>query len=129
MDKHPNKNKHWAQEALGSLELAFNLLHEDEYAEMSFEDKQMEMLNLAPAIACMRRKIKDDSVVKKTYDFVFENIKEDFRLGDPDEETNFEILFILAYLDSHISFKIITEARAEKIMDHIIDRYEIPKFA
>ena len=50
-------------------------------------------------------------------------------LGDPDEETNFEILFILAYLDSHISFKIITEARAEKIMDHIIDRYEIPKFA
>ena len=129
MSKIPTKNKQWAKEAIEALELAFTLLSEDEYSDLSFEEKQMEMLNLAPAIAGMKRKIKDDELIKNTYDYVFENIKEDVRLREPGTENNYEIMFLLAYLDSHIAFKIITGDRADKIMEHLVERCEIPKFA
>ncbi len=129
MSRLPNRNELWAKEAIGALRIAFSLLHEEEYDDLSFEEKQMEMLNLAPALAGMKRRIKDDKMIKETYDYVFKRIEEDSKRSLPDEEPNFEIIFLLAYLDSHVNFKLITEERAEKIMDHIVNHCEIPEFA
>lgn len=123
MKKQPQKIKHWAKEAFDALETAWGLLRE-EYPNPD-ENQKLELIRFAPAIAGMNRGILEEKAIKAAFDFVYERTAEDLDNKDDDEPIHYSILFLLGYLDSHISFGILSEKKMDQIMEHLSDHYDI----
>ena len=122
MKKEPRKVKHWAAEAYTSLEKAL-ILFGEEYPNPT-EEQKFELVKFAPAFAAMNRRIKDKSKVELAYDFAFSNLGAELSRKDPDEEIVHSILFLLAYLDSHIVFGFFKDKKHDDIMHYLSDNYE-----
>ena len=123
MNKLPRKAKHWAEEAYGSLDIAWGLLKE-EYSNPN-ENEKLELLRFAPAIAGMNRGIKDKNKIKNAYKFIFERTATDLKNKEEGEPLHYSILFLLAYLDSHISFGVLSEKKVDNVMEYLSENYDI----
>jgi len=123
MKKLPRKNKQWAKEAYGALETAWGLLKE-EYS-LPNEEQKKKLISFAPAIAGLNRGIKDKEIIKKAYDTVLENFEIDLSNKEIGEPTHYSICFLLAYLDTLVSFGIIEEKKSDKIMEILSSDYDI----
>ena len=123
MKKIPKKTKQWASEAYESLEKAIVLFRE-EFPDPSEEDK-LELIRYALPFAALNRGIRDKSIVKKASEYVLDNLAADFQAKEENEPIYHSISFLLAYLDSHVSFGKISENKAEEIMEYLSENYEI----
>jgi len=123
MKKLPRKNKQWAKEAYNALETAWGLLKE-EYPFPNEEQKK-ELISFAPTVASMNRGIKDKEVIKIAYDKVLENFEIDLSNKETGEPICYSICFLLAYLDSLVSFGIIEEKKSDEIMEILSSDYNI----
>ena len=83
------------------------------------------LLEFAPSIAAVNRGISDKARVAKASEFAFDNFKIDFENREKDEPVKYSICFLLAYLDSHVSFGIITEIKAQDVMHYLMDNYDV----
>jgi hypothetical protein len=123
MKKLPKKSKQWAKEAYGALDIAWGLLQEK---HLHPDDGQkLLLLEFAPPIAAVNRGISDKARVEKASDFAFDNFKIDFENREMDEPVKYSICFLLAYLDCHVSFGIITEAKAQDVMHYLMNNYDV----
>jgi hypothetical protein len=123
MKKLPKKNKQWAEEAYEALLKAFTLFNE-EYSNPTDEDK-FELISYAPLFAAMNRGIKGGDKLNHANEFVLDNLKADFDLKEPDEPVRHSICFLLAYLDTQVSFGYISEMKSDEIMEFLSQNYEI----
>lgn len=123
MRKTPRKTKQWAQEAYESLQKAI-LLFREEYPSPT-EDEKLELVNYAVPFAAMNRGYKKATQVEQAYQFVYENLVEDLKRKESGEEVDYSILFLLAYLDAHLSFGIFSESKSDDIMGYLSEHYEI----
>ena len=125
MSKLPRKTKQWAKETIGAVKNAIKILEEQQQED----DKYNHLLKLAPEIACMNRGIKDKLLKGNVNKFVFDNLEDELKRVDEDEEIDYEISFLLCYLDAHIFLDFITENKSDEIMNYIIENLEIPKLS
>jgi hypothetical protein len=123
MDKLPRKSKQWAKEAYESLDVAWGLVQE-KHPNPTDEQKLL-LIEFATPVAAARRGINDKAKIIKATDFAFDNFKIDFDNRDKSEPVKFSICFLLAYLDSHVSFGHLTESKAQDVMHYLMDNYEI----
>ena len=123
MNKKPRKAKQWAKEAYDGLDIAWGLLRENH--PIPNDDQKLELFDFAPSIAAEKRGIKDKEVVGKAYSFAEKNIIEDFKNRDNDQPINYSIIFLLAYLDVHISFGDLTEMKAQDAMHYLKEHYDM----
>lgn len=123
MKKEPRKTKQWAKETYDALDIAWGLLRE-EYACPS-EDEKLEILRFAPAIAGMNRGISDKAKIQQAYNFIYNRTAEDMRNKGEGEPILYSILFLLGYLDAHISFGLLSEKKADEIMAYLSEHYNI----
>lgn len=123
MKKQPRKTKQWAEEAYSALGVAWDLLSK-EYPNANDEEK-LEVVSFAPAIAGLNRGISNRTRIKNAYEFIYERTVEDLRNKEKDDPFNYSILFLLGYLDSHISFGILSEKKVDEIMEYMSDNYNI----
>ena len=121
--KQPRKTKQWAEEAYNALDVAWGLLRE-EYPNPD-ENQKLELVRFAPAIAGMNRGISNKKDVKEAYAFIYKRTAEDLRHKEEGEPIHYSILFLLAYLDSHISFGILGEKKVDEIMGYLSEHYDI----
>ncbi len=120
--KLPRKNKQWAKEALDSLALAHQMVLENDGEEASLTVETIFML--APYFCTQNRKLNDKQKEKEMfYHVTEEKITELDKF--PDEIENYNINFLLTYLDCHLYLKLISEKRHDAIMLYILDNYEI----
>ncbi len=123
MEKLPRKSKQWAKEAYEALDVAWGLLQE-KHLHPNDEQKLL-LIEFAPSIAAVKRGISDKEQVAKATGFAFDNFKIDFNNRDKEEPVKFSISFLLAYLDSHVSFGFITEKKAQEVMHYLMDNYDV----
>lgn len=123
MKKLPRKNKQWAEEAYESLQKAL-ILFKEEYPSPT-EDEKLELISFGALFAAMNRGIKGGEKLEKAQVAVLENMKADFALKEPDEPIDHSINFLLAYLDSQVSFGYISESKSDEIMEFLSQNYEI----
>lgn len=112
MTKTPRKTKHWAEEAYDALHVAWRLLREEHPNPSEYE--KLELSGFAPVIAGTRRGITGRDDVQKAYAFVFDRLADDLRRTREGELVHCSILFLLGYLDAHISFGVLSEKRPRK---------------
>jgi len=122
MKKLPHRTKQWAEEAYKSLDVAWGLLGED-YPSPD-ENEKLEIVRFAPAIAGMNRGVSSKKDVKEAYTFIYERTAEDLRNKQEGEPIHYSIQFLLAYLDSHISFGILSERKVDEIMEYLSEHYD-----
>jgi len=123
MKKQPRKTKQWADEAYQALEMAWELLHE-EYSNPD-EDQKLELVRFAPAIAGLNRGISDKKTIMAAYNFIHERTVEDLRNRGEDEPIYYSIMFLLGYIDAHISFGAINENKGYEIMEYLSEHYDV----
>ncbi len=123
MSEKPEKIEQWADEAYISFEKALTLF-KGEYPEPT-EDQKMELVKFATPFAAMNRGIQDNSVVKEAYNYVLKQLDEELSVMESDKEVQYSTLFLLAYLDSHVSFRMLGEQEAEDVMEFLCKNYEV----
>ena len=123
MKKQPRKVKQWADEAYGALDIAWGLLKE-EYANPD-ENEKLELVRFAPAIAGMNRGISNKGQIKDAFNFVLERTALDLENKDEGEPLHYSILFLLGYLDAHISFGVLNEKKVDGVMEYLSQNYDI----
>lgn len=123
MKKIPRKIKHWAEEAYQSLEKAM-VLFSEEYPSPT-ENEKMILVPYATPFAAMNRGIKGGEKLEQANAAVLENLRADLAAKEPDEPVIYSILFLLAYLDTTVSFGYISEGKSDEIMDYLAKNYEI----
>lgn len=123
MNEQPKKIEQWAEEAYLSFEKAL-MLFKDEFP-VPTDGQKMELVKFATPFAAMNRGIQDDGIVKESYNYVLKKLDEEFKVLGPDDKVQHSILFLLAYLNSHVSFSLVSEQKAEDVMAHLSNNYEI----
>lgn len=123
MKKEPRKTKQWAKEAYDALDIAWGLLREE--CACPSEDEKLEIVRFAPAIAGMNRGISDKAKIQQAYNFIYNRTAEDMRNKGEGEPILYSILFLLGYLDAHISFGLLSETKADEIMAYLSEHYNI----
>jgi len=123
MKKEPRKAKQWAEEAFEALEAAWVMLR-DEYPALSEEEK-VQIVRFAPAIAALNRGINDKKEIREAYDFAYARTAESLANKREDILIPYSILFLLGYLDSHISFGFLSEQKLDGIMVYLSEHYNI----
>ena len=123
MKKQPRKIKHWADEAYDALNVAWGMLRE-EYPNAD-ENQKLELVRYAPAIAGMNRGIHNKIKIQEAFTFIYERTAEDIRNKEEGEPILYSILFLLGYLDSHISFGVLSEKKIDEIMEYLSENYDI----
>ncbi len=123
MSEKPEKIEEWADEAYVSLEKALMLFKEEFPAPT--EDQKMELVKFATPFAAMNRDIRDDGVVKEAYNYVLKQLDEELEVADPDKGVQYSTLFLLAYLDSHVSFHLLGEKQAEDVMEYLCENRKV----
>jgi len=123
MKKEPRKVKQWAEEAFEALEAAWVMLR-DEYPALS-EDEKVQIVRFAPAIAAMNRGISNKEEIREAYDFIYVRTAESLCNKQEDVSIPYSILFLLGYLDSHVSFGVLSEKKVDGIMEYLSQNYNI----
>lgn len=123
MSTTPENIKQWADEAYVSFEKAL-MLFKDEFP-VPTEEQKMELVKFATPFAAMNRDIRDDAVVKEAYNYVLKQLDEELEVTDQDEIVQYSTLFLLAYLDSHVAFRLLGEKEAEDVMEFLCKNYKI----
>ena len=123
MKKLPRKIKHWAADAYKSLEKAM-ILFSEEYPSPT-EDEKLDIISFAVPFAAMNRGINEKEKIHNASEYVLENLSVDMQAKESDEPIYHPICFLIAYLDAHVSFGILSESKAESIMDHLSENYKI----
>jgi len=123
MKKEPRKVKQWAEEAFEALEAAWVMLR-DEYPALS-EDEKVQIVRFAPAIAAMNRGISNKEKMREAYDFIYVRTAESLCNKQEDVSIPYSILFLLGYLDSHVSFGVLSEKKVDGIMEYLSQNYNI----
>jgi len=123
MRKQPRKLKQWAKEAYDALDIAWGLLQE-KHLHPNDEQKLL-LLEFASSIAALNRGITDKEHINKASEFAFKNFKIDFDNREKSEPVKYSISFLLAYLDAHVSFGFINEAKAKDVMHYLMDNYDV----
>nr|WP_320011899.1 hypothetical protein [uncultured Desulfobulbus sp.] len=73
----------------------------------------------------MNRGIKAGEQLDAAHAYMFDCLSSDLEHHDPGESVDYSILFLRAYLDAHRSFGSISQSKADAIMEHLSERYEI----
>jgi len=123
MKKQPRKTKQWADEAYQALNIAWELLHEEH--PNPDENEKLGLVRFAPAIAGLNRGISDKKTIMAAYDFIYERTVEDLRNRGEDESIYYSIMFLLGYLDAHISFGVLNENKGYEIMEYLSAHYDV----
>jgi len=123
MKKEPRKVKQWADEAFEALEAAWVMLR-DEYPVPS-EVEKVQIVRFAPAIAALNRGISNKKEIREAYDFIYARTAETLGNKHEDVPIPFSILFLLGYLDSHISFGVLSEKKVDGVMEYLSQNYDI----
>jgi hypothetical protein len=103
--------------------VAWGLLREE--CQNPDENQKLELVRFAPAIAGTNRGISNKKDIKEAYAFIYERTADDLRNKEEGEPIHYSILFLLAYLDSHISFGILGEKKVDEIMEYLSEHYDI----
>ena len=123
MKKSPRKIKQWASEAFESLNKA-KALSNDERANPEY-DEVLNLFSYCVPIAAMNRGIENSGQIGEANLFVLERLRVDLEAKQPGEPIDRSIFFLLGYLDSHISFGILSERKMDEIMQYLSDNYDI----
>ncbi len=123
MKKEPRKIKQWADEAFEALEAAWVMLR-DEYPALS-EDDKVQIVRFAPAIAALNRGISNKEEIRDAYDYIYTRTAEMLCNKQEDVPIPYSILFLLGYLESHISFGTLSEKKVDEIMEYLSQHYDI----
>lgn len=120
--KLPRKNKQWAKEALQALSLAHQMVLENDNEEIDLNNETIFML--APYFCSNNRRIADKRKDKEMFDYITgEMIAQLAKF--PDDMANYNINFLLAYFDSHVYLKLISDKKQDEIMNYILENYDI----
>ena len=120
----PRKKKQWAKESIGALKLAWQIT-EAEHGELNHQAKQY-MYKYGPMFCAKNRGIRDKSKIKAMAEYAIRDRFEDFQ-RESEAKYNYSINFLLAYLDSHVYLKLLSENKVHEIMEFIMENYEIPE--
>lgn len=123
MKRQPRKIKQWAKEAYESLEKAIVIFYEE--TPVPTEHQKMELIAYSVPFAAMNRGIKDSERIEQANEVVLDNLSADLANKEVDEPIIYSILFLLAYLDAHVSFGILNDFKVQDIMSYLAENYEI----
>jgi hypothetical protein len=123
MKKLPRKIKQWADEAFEALEAAWVMLR-DEYPQADVEEK-LQIMRFAPAIAAMNRGIGDKKSIREAYDLIYARTAAELSNKEDGVPIPYSILFLLGYLDSHLSFGVLSEKKVDAVMEYLSQNYDI----
>jgi predicted metal-binding membrane protein len=73
----------------------------------------------------MNSGISDKAKIQQAYNFIYNRTAEDMRNKGEGEPILYSILFLLGYLDAHISFGLLSEKKADEIMAYLSEHYNI----
>lgn len=131
----PKDTSQWAADAYKALEKAL-IAFEEDYPNPD-EDERLELIGYAAELAAEARGITDPNRIDEADEYAVDNVladleaeesdeqQDDFEGSDDTEEPQYPILFLLCYLDAHVSFGLLKENRLEAIMDHLAENYEL----
>ena len=120
----PRKIKQWAKEAVDSLEVAWQIA-EAEHGELNHQAKEY-LYKYGPMFCAKNRGIRERIKIKAMAEYAIRDRFEDFEI-EPESKNNYSINFLLAYLDSHVYLKLLSENKVHEIMEFITDNYKIPQ--
>ena len=123
MKKAPSSISQWADEAYQALEQAL-IEFAGEYPDPT-DDDRLELLGFAADITAEKRGIRDADRIEQAHDFAIDNALEDLESAPDDSEIHYSILFLIVYLDVHIDLGILDTQKAEQIMNHLVEHYEV----
>jgi len=142
--KGNNKNKvsslpegvsQWASDAYKALEKAL-IAFEEDYPDPD-EEERLELIGYAAELAAQARGITDPKRIDEADEYAVDNVLADldseaaeqeddgWKQTHNDEGLQYPILFLLCYLDTHVSFGLLKENKLEAIMDNLIENYEL----
>lgn len=136
----PKDTNQWAADAYKALEKAL-IAFEEDYPDPD-EEERLELIGYAAELAAEVRGITDPNLIDEADEYAVENVLADLdqrpdedsdkEAGDsqPDSsevqaEPQYPILFLLCYLDAHVSFGLLKESRLEAIIDNLVENYEL----
>ncbi len=118
----PKKIKQWAKESIASLKLARQIA-EAEHGELNHQAKES-LYKYGPMFCAKNRGIKEQSKIKEIAEYSIRERFGDFKI-EPESINYYSINFLLAYLDSHVYLKLLSENKVHEIMEFITENYEI----
>lgn len=121
--KLPRKAKQWAREAYSSMELAWEIFAE-QYENPTPQEKY-ELLSLAAPIAAINRGMTKN---KHKIDEATQTVIDEFLLDigkNPDEPVVVTQAFLFAYMDAHLSLKLISEKMANETIEHLFANFDV----
>lgn len=137
----PKDVNQWAADAYKALEKALIAFDED-YPDPD-EDEHLELIGYAAELAASARGITDSDRIDKADEYAVDNVLADLdaELAEQEEEDElsldelnqdqisaspqYPILFLLCYLDAHVSFGLLKETELEDIMENLVENYEL----
>lgn len=134
VNKTPKNIEQWAADAYQALEKAL-IAFEADYPNPD-EDECLELIGYAADIAADARSITDEKRIDEADEFAVDNILTDLDEADksPENELDFSaeaaepqynILFLLCYLDVHVAFGLLEEDILPSIMDHLVENFDL----
>ena len=122
----PKTVSQWAADAYKALEKALIAFDED-YPDARQADR-LELVGYAAELAAQARGITDpnriDAADNYAVDHVLADIDADRDASEP-EQLQYCVLFLLCYLDVHVSFGLLDEQKLEAIMHNLLQNYEL----
>jgi hypothetical protein len=117
----PNIYKDWAKESQGAYKEACRQLQEG----TSPIEEKYEIFRLAPILAAHNRNISgtDRGIAMLS---VIGDIERDFETDD-EAKGRYLFNFVFAYIHSHAYAELLEEMKADRIMDYIVDNYDLFK--
>ena len=133
VSKTPRNTEQWAMDAYQALEKAL-IAFEQEYVDPS-EEELLELIGYAADIAAEARGITDEKRIDQADEYAVDNILADLDAVEAvddeedlleDKETpQYNILFLLCYLDVHIAFGLLKETQLSSIMNYLVEHFDL----
>jgi|GEM_PF-2493419 len=120
----PVDAREWAADAFSALEKAV-IAFEEDYPAPSLEER-LEIVGYAAEIAAKAREIKDGEKIEAADEYAVSNVLADLEAeAGSNTEPEYAILFLLCYLDAHVSFGLLNEDRMESIIQLLVTEYDL----
>jgi len=127
--KTPSNTEQWASDAYNALEKAL-IAFEQEYPNPT-DEEQLELVGFAADIAANARGITDEKRIDEADEYAVDHIladideDDDGLEGEPETPPQYNLLFLICYLDVHIAFGLLKEEQLGNIMDYLVENYDL----
>jgi len=117
----PRKNKHWTKEVTDAINASVQIA-QAESGSLTVEVKQ-NIYKYAAMFAAKNRKVVVKDEIAGMARYAAKQRVRDFTVK-PEIISNYEINFMLSYMDAHVYLDLISASKHSEIMRAMIDNYE-----